>query len=434
MGHGDHWEAILGKVDRIADIIPKIVAQGRLVPVTEKPKQDEAAHQSEKSFVGIEYGTDSLCGLSIIQSDSARKKNLLVTAYPFARYGIAHDMEVTAIRANMECCEATLNCIDRNGTEISFFEPFFFMNRHLIEVGGKYEFSIAAIAYSLSKLEDTELIITEGPSIEMERERILKEDPNADVSRVNSVRFDLGELRSFLPHDDAPEDAGFQTVVEDTVYFHFDGIEICRMPVTFNLGDDREVKLNLYASESVLMGYRPRIGDSIRGTLWLQGYAVKAINDAESWAAIDRSDSTVERLKRALAVEDYLSDLPMGVKALGSSMAYSGLEVTSYGNYGQSPDIPAFLVEHQGKAINVWVRSYIEDQEPALSFSDEEKKNFIETSQARGQQGVCVVVVCKDIGSGYTFKILGLEELEELTGHLLMVDYLRKESEVKDDV
>ena len=126
------------------------------------------------------------------------------------------------------------------------------------------------------------------------------------------------------------------------------------------------------------MGYRPRIGDPIRGTVWLQGYAIKEIADSESWAAIDRSDSTVERLKRAMAAEDYLSDLAMGVKALGSSMAYSGLEVTSYGNYGQSPDIPAFLVEHQGKAINVWVRSYIEDQEPALLTK---KRRISETSQ-----------------------------------------------------
>jgi hypothetical protein len=237
----------------------------------------------------------------------------------------------------------------------------------------------------------------------------------------------LGELRSLLPHEDAPGDAEFQTVVEEVEYFHFHGIKICRMPATFNLGDDRAVKLNLYASEGVLMGYRPRIGDPIRGTVWLQGYAIKEIADSESWAAIDRSDSTVERLKRAMAAEDYLSDLAMGVKALGSSMAYSGLEVTSYGNYGQSPDIPAFLVEHQGKAINVWVRSYIEDQEPALSFSDEEKKDFIETSQARGQQGVCVVVVCKDIGSGYTFRIEGIEELEELTGKVSMTEYHGKE-------
>ncbi len=427
MGHGDHWEAILEKVDRIADIIPKIITQGKLIPLTEKPKQDKETHQNEKSFVGIEYGTDSLRGLSIIERDPTQQENSVATAYPFVRDGVAHDMEVTAINANMEFCEATLHCIDRKGVELSFFEPLYFMNRETLEVGRKYTFSMAAIAYSLSKLEDTELIITEGPSVEMERERILKEDPNADVSHVNSVKFHLGELRSLLPHEDASGDAEFQTVVEEVEYFDFDGIEICRMPVTFNLGDDRDVKLNLHASESVLMGYRPRIGDSIRGTLWLQGYAVKAINDAESWAAIDRSDSTVERLKRAMAVEDYLSDLPMGVKALGSSMAYSGLEVTSYGNYGQSPDIPAFLVEHQGKAINVWVRSYIEDQEPALSFSDEEKKDFIETSQARGQQGVCVVVVCKDIGSGYTFRIGGIEELEELTGKVSMTEYHRKE-------
>ena len=126
----------------------------------------------------------------------------------------------------------------------------------------------------------------------MERERILKEDPNADVSHVNSVKFHLGELRSLLPHEDAPGDAEFQTVVEEVEYFHFHGIKICRMPATFNLGDDRAVKLNLYASEGVLMGYRPRIGDPIRGTVWLQGYAIKEIADSTPHACGRRDSSS----------------------------------------------------------------------------------------------------------------------------------------------
>ena len=432
MGHGDHWKAILGETGSIEEIVCKMIEQGKRMPAIEEQKEARDAHQPARVFYGIEYGAAALGGLAVIEQDTIKQAHILITAYPFLREGAPHDLEILAINDDPEYCEATLHGIDRDGAELTFFAPLYVNDSHILEVGDKYTFSMAAIAYNLTRVEDTELIITEGPSIEMERERVLKEDPDADVSQINSVKFHVGELRSLLPHEDEPGDAGFQTVVEDVAYFHFDNIEICRMLVTFNLGDDRKVALNLYASENVLMGYRPQIGDPIRGTLWLQGYVLYKIEDPESWAARDRKDSTIERLQRAFAADEYLSDLPVGVKALGSSMAYSGLELTSYGNYGQSPDVPAFLVEHQGKAINVWVRSYVDGQEPAHSFTDEEKKDFSEISRARGQQGVCVVVVCKDVGSGYTFTILGLEELEALTGRLLMTEYRRKDSKEKD--
>jgi len=428
VGHGDHWKAILKDTGSIADIVRNIIEKGIPVAITDELKLYYDSHQQEKAFFGIEYGDTPICGLAVIERDPDSKDLVLTTAYPFLKNGVLHDMEITAINADPEYCEATVACINRDGAELSFFDPLYVKNQFILETGQKYEFSIAAMAYNLEKLENTELIITEGPAIEMEREKVLKENPDADITKITSVKFDLGKLRSLLPHDDEPGDAEFQTVVEEVAYSHFEGIEICRMPVTFNLGNDRNIAVNLYATEQVLKGYRPQIGDPIRGNLWLQGYPVQRIDAPESWAELEREDSTVERLQKAFAADEYLSDLPVGVKALGSSIVYSGLNLTRYGNYGRYPDIPAFLVKREDVEINVWVRSYIENKEPGLSFSEEEITHYLETSKLRGQKGVCVVVVCEDIGSGYTFKIVGIEELKELTGQLLMVDYIRKDT------
>lgn len=137
--------------------------------------------------------------------------------------------------------------------------------------------------------------------------------------------------------------------------------------------------------------------------------------------------------KTAFSVEEYLSDLPIGVRVLGLSIAYSGLEMTVYGNYGQEPEIPAFLISRDEVEINVWVRTYIDGQEPAVSFSEEEVNNYLESSAKRNQKGACVVVVCKDIGSGYTFKVEGMEKLKDLTGEILMIHYKRKENKDEDD-
>jgi len=427
MGHGDHWRAVLGETGGTVQLIRKILEDGMTAEVSDEQKTFYDANRQETVFLGIKYGIDPVCGLAIVEREPDAKQYTLTTAYPYFIGGAAQVMEITAIDEDAEHCEAIVTAIKRDGTELSFYEPLYFKNKFILSTGNKYEFSMAAVAYSLEKLENTELVITEGPTLEMERERTLEKDPCADVTKINSVTFDLSNMRSLLPHNDEPGDAEFQTVVEDVEYFDFENIEICRMAVMFNLGDDRNVGIYLYASQHVLKDYRPKTGDPIQGMLWLQGCAVKQINDPESWADLDREDSTIARLQKAFAVEEYLSGLPIGVKALGSSIAYSGLEMNIYGNYGQEPDIPAFLVSRDEVEINVWVRSYIDGQEPAVSFSEEEVNNYLESSAKRNQKGACVVVVCKDIGSGYTFRIEGIEKLEDLTGKIIMIDYKRKD-------
>lgn len=252
-----------------------------------------------------------------------------------------------------------------------------------------------------------------------------EQDPHADVADVQAVDFSTAELRALLFHADDVADAEFYTSVESVSYFFFEETEMCKMDVRFLLREGDELRMALYASAHVLAGYRPEVGDLIRGVLWLQGYPVKPIDDDESWGARSREDTALQNF---LFSDEYLSGLHVGVAALARSLMYSGWELTRYENYGEDSGIPAYLIERDNKWINVWVRSYIEEHEPAALFSPEETVCFRGKSRGSGIDAAWVVVVCKDVGKGYTFKILERENLEKMLGSLPgLLLYQRKE-------
>jgi len=418
MAHGDHWAALLGDdKNNIVDIIETVLSEGTPTSVTDEQKQYQASHPTENTYLGIEYGDVPVVGLAVLEKNPEKETYRFTTAYPYLRDGVPNVLEITDIRTLPQVCETTVTGVSRAGGVLSFFEPLYFKNRFILRTGGKYEFSLAAIAYGLEKMVETELTISRGPFLAMERERALRENPDADVNTIGSVKIDVSQLGTLVfMDDDFPEDAQFQTVVEDVDYFRFDGIEICRMPVELKMGGNRNFRINLYASEHVLKSYKPQTGDTIRGMLWMQGYAVKEVDDPESWAVRGRETPAYETILKAIEAEEYLSDLPSGVQAVGLTLIHNRMKITRYAHYGEQPDVPAYLAEYRGEEINVWVRSYIENEEPELFFSEEERRHYAAASEDQGQKGICIVVVCKDIGSGYTFTYHGLEQIEEITG------------------
>ena len=71
------------------------------------------------------------------------------------------------------------------------------------------------------------------------------------------------------------------------------------MPVILMRPDDEDFRTILYASEHVLKGYKPQVGDSIRGVLWLQGYPLRPVDDPANWG--DRLTDSDVRLFQTLS-------------------------------------------------------------------------------------------------------------------------------------
>ncbi len=431
MGYGAQWEACFGERN-IIDVVQAVVERGHLADTLAGNREEGGTTGDEVRYFALEYGDLPLRCMAIIEKDPGEGTLTLSVAYPFLRDGIPVPLRISQVRADEEWPEATLECTTREGVEISLFEPVYACNKDLYRTGEAYEFSLAALAYFLEPVPETTLLITEGPMIEMERHRRLEEDPGADVSTINSVEVSVKDLRGAIRQDNGM-DMEFQTVVDDVSFFTFEGTEFCRMRVVLMRPFDEDVEIFLYASEHVLKNYRPQVDDSIRGILWLQGYPLKHIDGGASWDTVP-AGSDYDNLARAMASEEYFSDLHVGASALCRSLVYMGWDVTRYANPENSPDIPTVRIEREGRQADLWIRSFIEGEEPEVSFTTMETERYISETREYGREAAWAVVSCTDIGSGHTFRCLQCDSLEALTGEVRMTQYRRKERPETDAV
>lgn len=415
MSHGHHWGALVPDTDTFFAVnLREAVAQGRLVEDIDRARQDPF-------YVAI----------VVLNRIPSEDRSEVVSAYPYLARGASIPFEILSIIPDDDEYsaefEGTLELLMKDGFSLTVCDPLYCLNRLRYTVAEKYEFSLAALAYHFEHLENTDLVITEGPLLDMERENALKENPQADVSTITSVTVSMAGLRTVIPTENG--DAEFQSVIEDTGRCDFEGIPVYWVRVYLRPKDEAELPCILYVSEQVLNGYVPRAGDTVRGVAWLQAVPLKPLERSASWAdelpEIDR-EASFQGMQRAIEAEEYLAGLPLGVFELAKGMIAAGWEVTRYANPDGSTDMPAFLVERRDERINVWVRSWIDGEEAAGAFSPEEKRKFAEKSATNGPKAVYVTVQLHDTDSGYRFSYDGTDDLEAVMGPLRLVEYMRK--------
>ena len=322
MSHGDHWQALFGDdiSERLAKLLPRFVQQGALVRHVAQREIFSGPEQKQWQYISLEYGEQQMRCITVIHIDPEDKLNKVMTAYPFVREGMPVALEITD-KIQDDKFEAVLRCVTRQGTPLAFFSPLYGSDPTAHEAGSKYEFSLAALAYSLKKIEETQFTLTDEPALEIERLCRQEEDPNADIADIQAVDFSIAGLRALIFRNgnsvDDAADAEFYTVVESVLFFVFEETDFCKMDVRFRLRDEEELRTTLYAAEHVLAGYRPEVGDLIHGTLWLQGYPVNTIEDEQAWT---RSSLEDEAFQNVIFSDEYLEGLPVGVAALAKSL------------------------------------------------------------------------------------------------------------------
>jgi hypothetical protein len=208
----------------------------------------------------------------------------MASSYPYMD-GLVNRIQVDEISTWENGIEGIIHGTIRGGAAVSFFDTDFYKNRNIYKPGKAYDFAISGLAYKLEKAKEDKMIVTEGPMINLEQERVLLENPNADVSKITSVELSLTELRYLMGGEQIPEDAEFRTVVEEVGYFEVNGVGYYRIRGILTQPEEKNFEGYIYVAESALNGYRPQKEDSIEGWLWLQGRLASEIAyDSESAA------------------------------------------------------------------------------------------------------------------------------------------------------
>ena len=387
-------------------------------------------------FVAIEEPVGSPVRiLGVLRRVPAEDRSEVLSGYPYLAEGSTSAFEILNINPDddeySKDFEGTLDLLMEDGFTIRVCDPLYCLNISKYAAGQKYEFSLAALAYAIEHIENTDIVITEGAMLQMERERALENNPQADISAITSVTVSMAELRTIIPSED-DADAEFQTVIEKTGRCKVAGVTVYWMRVQLRPMDDGGLPCILYASETVLKGYVPKVGHSVRGVAWVQAVPLKPLEQSPSWADSlpdSKRESNIQGFLRAMEAERYLAGLPLGIIELAKGIIAAGWDVIRNESPDGSCTAPVFLAERRGEKVDVWARSWIEDQAATADFSALEKEKFGQESEAKGQKAVFVTIRVLDVGSGYRFFYSGTDELKTVTGPLSLIEYARKVDE-----
>ena len=277
-GHGSHWTAAVPNREdnTVEELLRWVCKDGKTAGEAGfNFRLEDGSTRAEKAH-GILHPDTPLRYLLLVVTDSSRGKeqNEVASGYPYCLDGCVNRIRVDEITTWRNGVEGIVHGTMRGGQGVNFFDVDYFKNHAVYQPGKAYDFSVAGLAYKLGKATQNKMVITEGPALDLERERVLEQDPAADISKITSVELSLEHLRFLVCDDKVVDDAEFRTIVDEVGYFEVADIGYYRIRAILTGPNDCDFPGYIYVTEAVLQGYRPQKGDSIEGCLWLQGRLV----------------------------------------------------------------------------------------------------------------------------------------------------------------
>jgi hypothetical protein len=275
MGHGDHWEAVEKDYSTFtAEMLPLICQKGKLIGENAFTHHiDDIPNKAGRVF-GLRYLDSPLNFLALVVSGIEEGSNQLWSAYPVCAEGMKSRLVIDAVKAwDNAGIEGIIEASVPDGGMITFFDPYYFLNKDGYHLGEEVTVALGALAYTLQKAEQLEIEVHEGEMLEIHRKNLLEQDPTIDVSAITSVPISLDGTSIYFPRGE--DDAELRFKVEQISPFKCAERSVMQITGTIMKPESGDVKINVYASEQVLNGYVPQIGDNVEAVVWMQGYRVK---------------------------------------------------------------------------------------------------------------------------------------------------------------
>lgn len=279
MGHGDHWEAIeKNYTDFLGEMLPKICQEGKLAGKNAFTHTLDDVENKVGVVFGLQYLESPISFMALVVSEIEPESNLFWSGYPVCAEGSNCRLVIDEIRSWDNGIEGTIEAHVPDGGMVYFFDPYFFLNKDRYVVGEEVMVKLGALAYMVQKSEQLEIEITEGPMLEIHRQRLLEDDPNADVSLITSVPISMDGAAIYFPRGEDQDDAEVRFKVTETACFTCEGREFTRISGIVMRPDSGDVCINVYASEQVLGGYVPQVGDNVEAIVWMQGHLENTVH------------------------------------------------------------------------------------------------------------------------------------------------------------
>lgn len=268
-GHGDHWGCIHEDYKGvISNLLPLTISMGKVVGKAQLLVEDpESGEKSEEIIFAIAHPQAGLRSMAVLITDTKNNHNKLWTAYPTAFLGTSFEVEIDQIHDWENYAEGLIEGSIFDGPLLCFFDTFYFQNKGKYKPEMKCTFALCAFAYSIKLYEHQEIEINNPEAFKLLH-------PDSQESGPLKVSFDGAKLLIQQLQGDK-DDYSFQTTIEELEMLDFLGYPVYRLQGSFMTFEDQVLRLDVYAGEHVFEGFKPKIGDEIRGVLWLQGRLIE---------------------------------------------------------------------------------------------------------------------------------------------------------------
>jgi hypothetical protein len=274
-GHGNHWETLYTLEKLTSEVINRDLQDSKLI--SEHPCVDVVndTDRTEAVFC-LRWGDDRIAHDLLVVSNAQSESRQFFSAYPVALDGIRYTLELDHFAPWPYGIEAwAYGNVTQGGLPLCFFDTQYYAGSATYQTGQMLEVSLAAWAYTLQPISLRKFEIKEGPLWEMARQRRL-DDGESEEEAAQAVDIHMTGASIFLPRFGkvAPDEAEYQGVISAVDTIAHDGQLVYRLEMVVARPDDDAFKLAVYASEHVLDGYVPRLGEDVQGVLWLQGQII----------------------------------------------------------------------------------------------------------------------------------------------------------------
>ncbi len=264
-GHGNKWDAVFGNSENfLVNHLRKSVTDGDL-----SFKQETG----DKKYAGLIYpnANEPISIMSLIEL--GEEQNEYVSAYPLLT-GINNDFKLKDKYMWEVNGEGEFAVETNTGKIISFFDPFFALDKEHFQFDKLQTVSFAGLAYHIEKLEEKEFTIDKGGFYDYMKEEFLKENPDKTEKDFEPpvVKLSADRFRMFLPTETTAE-YEIAAQVEEIEYIKVLDEKFAKIKVNFEHEEEEEyLYCYIYASTHVLNGYEPKAGDGISAVIWLSGF------------------------------------------------------------------------------------------------------------------------------------------------------------------
>ncbi|MDT8391867.1 MAG: hypothetical protein RRC34_15300 [Lentisphaeria bacterium] len=278
-GHGDHWDAALGDVEKAMEQLPRVTTEEAEVVGYRDYDSDPFGKELPHKAFAMAFPKGKELQLMVLGAqETVDAKELSVWSfYPSLPLGTPVPLEILDVLEWQNGIEAQIVAATEWGAMIGFFDPTYFLRRGLYRIGRTYDIRLAGLAYCLGRTTLGTKRITEGKLLEWHRELMLEENPDLTPGDITYVDVDMRGLVSMIAKDKVVDDIEFHgpaTVIERV---SLDGIPFLRYDVLMLRGSlaesdaPPEYSIPVFARADLLNGDPPNVGDPVEGVMWLQG-------------------------------------------------------------------------------------------------------------------------------------------------------------------